>query len=253
MPILILSVVVQLALIVHVLKTGRNTIWVFILLFAPVIGGLAYLIVELLPELTRSRTGRRLRSSVVKAVNPDRDLKTAERNLSVAGTAQNAMKLAEELITKGRFGEARDLYVGALKGVHSDDPDLMLGLARAQFALSDYSQVVATLDRFRQSHPALKSPEGHLLYARAQQELGYAEEAIHEYEALIKYASGPEPRCRLAMLLKDRGELERAKAMFRDVKSESEVAGRHYNSIHREWVQLAEREISGAASTRPPP
>ena len=113
MPILILSFVVQLALIVHVLKTGRNTVWVFILLFAPVVGGLAYLIVELLPELTRSRTGRRMRSSVVKAVNPDRDLKTAERNLAVAGTAQNAMRLAEELMAKERFAEARDLYSAA--------------------------------------------------------------------------------------------------------------------------------------------
>ena len=40
MPLLIISILVQLGLIVHVLKTGRNVIWVFILLFAPVIGHL---------------------------------------------------------------------------------------------------------------------------------------------------------------------------------------------------------------------
>ena len=33
MPIVILSYVIQLALVVHVLKTGRNMAWVFILLF----------------------------------------------------------------------------------------------------------------------------------------------------------------------------------------------------------------------------
>src|SRR5512145_3442545 len=150
MPIIILSFLLQLALIVHVLKTGRNTIWVFILLFAPVIGGLAYLIVELLPELTRSRTGRRLRSSVAKAVNRDRDLKEAARNLAVAGTAQNAMKLAGEYLAKGRFAEARDLYAGALRGVHADDRDLLLGLAHAQFELGEYREVIDSLEKLRQ-------------------------------------------------------------------------------------------------------
>jgi hypothetical protein len=242
MPILILSILLQLALIVHVLKTGRNPIWVFILLFAPVIGGLAYLIVEILPELTAGRTGRRLRSSVARAVNPDRDLKQAARDLAVAGTAQNAMKLAGEYLAKGRFAEARDLYAGALHGVHADDRDLLLGLARAQFELGEYREVIESLERLRQSHPGLKSPEGHLLYARAKEESGSKEEAIQEYEALAKYSSGPEARCRLAMLLKERGDAERARAIFRDVSSESKVAGRHYNSIHREWVQLAQRE-----------
>jgi hypothetical protein len=242
MPILILSILLQLALIVHVLKTGRNTMWVFILLFAPVIGGLAYLIVELLPEFTGSRTGRRLRSSVTRAVNPDRDMKEAARNLAVAGTAQNAMKLAGEYLAKGRFAEARDLYADALHGVHADDRDLLLGLARAQFELGEYGEVIDALDKLRQSHPGLKSPEGHLLYARSKEALGNEEEALHEYEALTKYSSGPEARCRLALLLRKRGDPERARAIFRDVISESEVAGRHYNSIHREWVQLAQRE-----------
>ena len=58
MPILAVSVLLQLILIVHVIKTGRNTIWVFVLLFAPVVGGLAYLIVELLPEFMNSRASR---------------------------------------------------------------------------------------------------------------------------------------------------------------------------------------------------
>ncbi len=40
MPILAVSFLLQLILIVHVIKTGRNTIWVFVLLFAPVVGGL---------------------------------------------------------------------------------------------------------------------------------------------------------------------------------------------------------------------
>ena len=57
MPIFILSILIQLALVVHAIKTGRNSSWVFILLFFPLIGGLAYLIVELLPSMGQSRGG----------------------------------------------------------------------------------------------------------------------------------------------------------------------------------------------------
>jgi hypothetical protein len=39
----------QLLLIIHVIKTGRNTLWIFLLIFVPLVGGLAYLIVEVLP------------------------------------------------------------------------------------------------------------------------------------------------------------------------------------------------------------
>lgn len=42
MPVIIFTYLVQIALIVHVLHTGRNTYWIFILLIAPGIGGLAY-------------------------------------------------------------------------------------------------------------------------------------------------------------------------------------------------------------------
>src|SRR5918993_277501 len=187
MPIFILSVIVQLALIVHVLKTGRNTFWVFVLLFAPVIGGIAYFIVELLPELTNSRSGRQARRSVSKVINPDGDLKQASRQFAVADTVQNSIMLANQFLERSQFDEAKDILERSRKGVHADDPVILLLLAKAQFGLQDYVGVLKTLDELKASNPSARSPEGHLLYARAQEELGKLDEAIHEYEALATY------------------------------------------------------------------
>ena len=50
---------IQLALIIHVLKTGRSKYWILMLIFMPLIGGLAYLVIELLPEFTGSIKGQR--------------------------------------------------------------------------------------------------------------------------------------------------------------------------------------------------
>jgi hypothetical protein len=244
MPFFILSLILQVALVVHVLKTGRNTTWVFILIFAPVIGALAYFIVELLPEWSNSRGARNARRSLTRAINPDRDLRAASDRLAVADTAQNAIALADECIRKGRFAEARDLYQRALKGIHAEDPVLLLGLARAQFELGDFNGAVQSLNELKKKNPSHTSADGHLLYARAKEQCGSIAEAIEEYESLVNYYPGPEPACRLALLLKQAGQADRSTPLFNRVLIESRTAGRHYNSIHKEWIAIAKREMS---------
>lgn len=243
MSLLILTYLVQLALIVHVLKTGRNAIWVFVLLFAPFIGGLAYFIVELLPELMGSRGARKARRSVANAIDPNRDLRAASQQHAVADTVQNSLVLANQHLERQQYREAADLFGRCLRGLHADDPDILFGLAKAQFGLNDYAAVIATLDRLRETNPKARTADSHLLYARAQEESGAIDNAKTEYEALAKYYPGPEPRCRLALILKARGDAEGARKLFAGVVGESEVAGRHYNQIHREWVALARREL----------
>ncbi len=244
MPFFILSLIVQVALVVHVLKTGRNMSWIFILLFFPLVGTLAYLIVELLPEWTNSRTAHTLRRSVAKSVNPDGDLRRATQQLAVADTVQNAMTLASLLMDKQRYDEAEALYARYLKGINASDPLLLLGIARAQFAQGKFEAAEQSLDTLRQKNPEFRSPEGHLLYARTQDELGRSDAAIHEYDALRRYYSGPEPTCRLALLLQKRGDHDQARELFQGIVDESQVAGKHYNSVHREWVAMARRETA---------
>ena len=243
MPLFIVSIVVQLALVIHVLKTGRNTTWVFILLFAPLIGTAAYVIVELLPEWTSGRGARAARRNFARVVSPNRELRAASDNLAVADTVQNAMLLAGELLKKQKYAEARDMYQRSLRGLHADDPALLLGLAQAQFGLGEFAAVVNTLDELKEKNPSHTSADGHLLYARALEQLGRTAEAIEEYESLCSYYPGPEPACRLGTMLMNRGESDRAASLFKRILAESRTAGRHYNSIHKEWVTTAKNAI----------
>jgi hypothetical protein len=55
MWLLILSYLVQAALIVHVIKTGRNQLWIWVLLLLPGAGPIAYVAVELLPSMRSAR------------------------------------------------------------------------------------------------------------------------------------------------------------------------------------------------------
>mgnify|MGYP005812596291 CR=1 FL=1 len=242
MPLLILSLVIQLALVIHILKTGRNMSWVFIVLFFPLVGTLAYVIVELVPEWTGSRTGVTMRRKLSRLANPDRDLKQASQQFAVADTVQNTMALADQCLAKERYAEAAELYQRALRGVHADDPVLLYGLARAKFGMGDAAGTVAALDLLKERNPGHTTPEGHLLYARAREALGDIGAAVEEYESLVGYYPGPEPACRLASILKRQGRDAEARELFQKVLDQSRIAGRHYNSIHKEWVEMARRE-----------
>lgn len=245
MPFFILSLIIQVGLIVHVVKTGRQTFWIFVLLFAPMVGPIAYFFVEILPELLQSRTARTAGRSIAKAVDPGKDIRAAEQRFAVAQTAQNAMLLAEELLEKGRYNEASELYRRFLAGMHADDARMLMGLARAEFGMGAWSTTIETLDRLKAAHPSQRSPDGHLLYARALQESGREDEAMHEYQALCGYFAGPEPFCRLGLMLKARGQGDQARPLFEKVVSEAKISGRHYNTLHKEWVAIAKREVGG--------
>ena len=75
MSLFVLSLILQALLIIHCIKTGRNTIWIWVLALLSFVGVIAYVVVELLPELLGSRTARRSVLNMNKALDPQGDLR----------------------------------------------------------------------------------------------------------------------------------------------------------------------------------
>jgi hypothetical protein len=55
MLIFIGSLLVQVLLIIHCVKTGRNQLWIWVLALLSLPGAIAYIAVEIVPELLGSR------------------------------------------------------------------------------------------------------------------------------------------------------------------------------------------------------
>lgn len=98
---LILSIVVQIALIVHVIRTGRPFLWIWAIALLPVAGPIAYLLVEVLPGLTQSRAARRAASAMRKTLDPDRDLRQYASEVRISGNVDSRRRLGEELLNRG--------------------------------------------------------------------------------------------------------------------------------------------------------
>ena len=245
MPMIGLAVLLaQILCAVHVMKTGRPYYWIFIVMFAPMIGMLAYFIVENLPELTGSRTARSAVAGVGRALDPGRAVREAERRLAMTPTTENKAALADAYLEVGRADEAAALYQDTLTGVHATDPGLMHGLARAEFARGNFAAVEQALDALREANPAFQSAECHLLYARSLEEQGKVELALHEYAALAPYYPGQEARCRYALLLEKSGDHRESQRLFREICQSIEMSPRHARRLQGEWYDIARRALA---------
>ncbi|MDN3640738.1 hypothetical protein QWY82_18210 [Simiduia curdlanivorans] len=187
MPLFIIIMLLQVLLIVHAMKTGRNTLWIWVLLMAPMIGGLAYLIVELLPAWSSSNSAQKARKKVRDITDPHRDFRLAQDNLKRNETIQNLVNMAKECAGKGLYKDAEMFYERALKGIYQTDPILLEGLAGVQLLDQRYEDCKRTLNSLIQHNPNFRSKTGHVMYAQCLYHLKDIDGASEEFEALKKY------------------------------------------------------------------
>jgi len=238
---LILSIIIQAALIIHVIKTGRNQIWIWVLALLSIPGAIAYIAVELIPELFRSRTAQRTARGFRKAIDPSANLRRFENEARVATNVASRQRYAEELVRHARYDEAIAQYREALAGLYEHDPNLMQGLAQAQFGKGDARAARATLDELIRRNPDFRSPAGHLLYARALEAEGEVQKALEEYRVLAPSYPGAEASVRYAQLLQAQGERAEAQRVVRELLEQARIAPGHYRRAQRPWLEAAQR------------
>ena len=245
-PLYIVSGLLSLGLVVHCIKTQRNTIWVYVLVVLitfPFIGALIYIGAELLPEWLGSRTSRRAMRGLRTTLDPEGNLRRFENEMQVTGNVASRQKYADELVRLGRAKEALPVYQTCLTGVFAEDPKLLLGFARAQFEAGDPAAARATLDDLIAKNPDFKSADGHLLYARALEAEGDVEKALSEYATLTEYFPGAEAGVRYAKLLIRADRRPLAQQTLNALLDRAKFAPAHYRKAQREWLDEAHREL----------
>ena len=106
MPYLLIPLL-QILCVVHAVRTGRDRMWIYILLFLPGLGVLAYAFVEVLPGFwARGRRagckpGRSAASIRTRVAPP-------ARRAGGRRTVDNRRLLAEALLAAGQFTEASE-------------------------------------------------------------------------------------------------------------------------------------------------
>ena len=197
------------ALIVHVFRTGRDRFWIYILAFVPLAGAIAYVIIEILPELLHGRGAHAVRAGVARVLDPDRTLRERQALLEMSPTVENRKLLAEAWEERGEHGRAAALYRECLEGIYADDRALMSRLARALHHAGDHAAARDLFDRIASRHGALTGGEL-LQYAMTLEALGDQAAAGESYKAAAAKSPGLEVSYRYASFLKRTGRDEEA-------------------------------------------
>jgi hypothetical protein len=245
--------IVQILLIIHVLKTGRERYWIWLLIFLPLIGGIAYVAVEILPELTGGISGQRARRGVRKALDPGAEIRESAAAWEHSPNADNARRYAQALIEADKSDEALDVLDSAQSGFFKTEPALMLLRAQAQQSGGSWAAARQTLESLRAHNSDFRSASGHLLYARALEETGDTDRAIAEYQTVSGYFPGAEARYRYALALKNAGRATVSADEFRSLIQDADLAPPHFRKNEKSWLKAAAGELAELDRNSGPP
>ena len=238
-------IAVQVALIIDVMRHGRNTFWIMALMFLPVASTIAYMVVEVMPRMKHNRHVRQAQAQIVEKIDPQRELRAAHDALDVAQTAANRIRYADALVARGRHAEALPLYRDAI-GAGRADYRTGEKLARCQYLSDRNEEALATLEAMTPpSAPSDKDRIG-VLRARILEDLSRDSEAEAIYADLVDRFPGDEVRCRYAGLLLKQGRKADARRLLDEVEHRLKRMDRHQraeNGPMYDWAMTKLKEL----------
>jgi hypothetical protein len=226
---------IDIACLMHIRQNGKPDYWFWVVLMLPGVGGLAYLLYEVLPNMGSSRTVKR----IIKRMQPTAEMQSRLAEVEACGSMANKVALADECISTGQFDSAINLYMSCKTGIYEHDPTLLYGLGEANFYKGDYPEARRWFEDLISREAFFKAGEARLLYARTLESLEENEAALTQYEALSQQYAGEEPRVRMAGLLVRMGRSEAARRAYETVIKNTDRSPRHVQRMQKDWIEQA--------------
>jgi len=249
MPIIGLSLIMQIACAVHCVRHGRNGLWLMIIIFLSIPGCLAYLIFEVLPGYSGNRHVRLAKTAAVRTLDPQRELRAAREALDLADTVANRTAMGDALAGNGSYRDATAHYRQALARTPGKDRALEIRLATAELESGNAAEARTLLEGLPPSASASETDRSSLLLARALEESGEKERALDLYQDVGRRLPGGEAQCRRAALLLSLGRRSEAREDLTEVEfltKRLDPGERRKNRDMYDWAARTLAELRGS-------
>jgi len=237
-----LHILLALFCAVHVVRTGQQLYWLFILFAFPLLGSLVYFFMIYMPNSKLERGAMKAVAAAAKAMDPTKEVRLARADFEHTPTAQNQMRLASALLETGEAAEAAKLYEGGLKGPFAADPDLRFGAARAFAESQRYAEALVHLEQLRASRPEYRPDAVSLLLARCYAGTSRQADARQEFEQAIGRFGTFETHAEYAIWALATGDASTAARL----QSEIDKITSRWNAMNRELNDSVMRRLKAA-------
>ena len=239
-----LSIAFSVALCVHVVRTGREMYWLFIILMFQPLGGLVYAILNVMPDIFGGTTARRISVAARETLDPTREYREARQACEDTPTVRNQSRLAAAAIGLGKFDEAERLYAEAAQGIHAEDPALLLGRANALLELGRPAEALTVLEVLGRNEAEGRTPAASLALGRAYEGVGQIAEAEGAYQWAAQRLPGFEGLGRYAAFMARHGRREDAEDAVAEMDKRLTKLSAQFRREGKQWRDLAAKALA---------
>lgn len=251
MPLFLIPYALQLLCVVHAIKNNKNTSWIWIVLFVPYVGGLAYILVEIVPGFTGAGGMDTVRSTLIDFINPNQKFETVKQKASYSPSYKNLIDYADMLLERKDYGEALRIYESQNEGIFRGERELVYRIALANYYCGDYPKALELVrGLFQEDEKLLKSSRESLLYLQILEKTEDPERVKEEYRAVnerIRNNTIEIPYLTYLLELGDSAEAQRVIDRIRDDEKSMKIHNVRYDRRFYKEAYRLERALSGKA------
>lgn len=241
---LLLSYVPAFICGVHVVRTGQNLTWIWLLVVAGPLGAAIYFFAVMAPDLAGGRTARTVSRAAKRAIDPEREYRSALKELEETPTIGARMKAAQAAAALGRWSDAEAQWSLCATGLWADDPTVLLGHARALLEIDKHAEALTLLERLKALGKEGETPHAALAFARAYEGLGRVSEAEEPFRYAADRVPGLEAGARYVAFMARTGRLEDAAIGLAELDRRLNKVSPALKSEARQWRNFAAEAIS---------
>ncbi len=233
-----LTIALQAICVIHCLKKGKQYMWIWLIIFLPLIGSIAYMVIEMF------KTGdlQKMQLGLSSVLNPHGNIEMLEEQLKFTDTFNNRVTLADAYLAAGLIDKAIALYESSLTGAFIENEHVLMQLILAYFQQQRYQQVIAVAGKVYRL-PQFPRSQAHLFYAIALENVGNSEMAEQEFRQMKSRYSDFEARYQYGLFLIRTNRNEEARRLYTDMCDEVPHLGSREKKFSRHWINLAKEEL----------
>jgi hypothetical protein len=228
----------------HCIRRGTQNKWVWIIVFLPLVGSLAYIFTEVIQKRHTSSLG----DTIGSVVNPGGRIKKLEQNFKFSDTYANRVALADAYLDAKMYDKAIELYESVISGIFDNSEETLKKLIEAYYKTGRIEDVVRVAARLTNTLNFTKST-ANFYYARALEQTGHPNEAEAEYKKMNHRFINYQQRYYYAMFLVNQNRSAEAMPVLETIHNEAEHLSNREKGVSSEWINRAQQEYKKLMSS----